>query len=87
MKYTSSTYTDADPLLKKYTELYPLEHRAYSVMCLWLLPRWGGDNGEGGALVGAVADRLPAPESEIFYSRVVTDMTGIFQRQILPETG
>lgn len=61
--------------LKRTIELNPNDTETFVAVCNYLLPRWGGEIGEGGALISAIASRLPKPVSSIFYSRVAIGLS------------
>lgn len=82
-RYGDIPAADCEPLLKQGIELYPQSADCLASFCTTLLPRWGGREGEGGALVNAVADSFPAPFGDVLYTRVALRMVAIFGQQIL----
>ena len=72
--HTQHEQTVAEQWLKQSVELYPYEPAPLGGMCFWLLPRWGGNNGEGGALISALVEHYPKPAGEILYARVALSL-------------
>lgn len=77
------TYQDVEPWLTQCIEKYPDDVLTLGAMCNWLLPRWGGSMGEGGALVGALSARYPAPEGDLIYAGAALQFTAMLTAEPL----
>lgn len=82
-KMGDTTFQDAEKWLEQAAELYPYNSAPLANMCNWLLPRWGGNNGEGAALVAAQAAKYPPQQGEVLYARVALRMLNIIDPQAL----
>lgn len=61
----------AEKTLSEAIARYPNHWNLHEAMLIWLLPRWGGEAGEGGAYLDAVCDLLPEDLREIAYCEYV----------------
>ncbi len=79
--------SSAEGLLQRSAELYPNQVQPFVNMSLWLLPRWGGNTGDGAALISSIAKRFPKPEGEVFYARVAMGLSEIVGAGAIVEEG
>ncbi len=69
MRDTGMDHLEAEPYLQRYVTLYPHSIRAHVNLCFWMLPKWGGSPGDGGAYVGALANLYPEFMSDLVYAK------------------
>ena len=59
-----------DKILTEYVTNFPYETVGHQVACQWSLPRWGGQDGQCGAYLDAMAKIYPPQYAEEIYARV-----------------
>lgn len=61
---------DAEPLLARCVQLYPLEEIAHDQMVVWLLPQWSDSAGSAGAYAAALSELYPAAQGDKLYAQL-----------------
>lgn len=74
---------ELQPLMKELLESFPYATFSHIDICIHMLPRWGGNAGDGGAYLSSISELLPRPHGDLLYTRVAIGVAQLYQPTIL----